>query len=228
MDVVKRGARTRTIAGMGALLLTALMSGPATRADVRDEIWPELDLWFHLTAPLQLLLTETGVRDSESGDKSQGAFGAFLDYRVNDHISVRAGYRYLENLTLTTGARENVEHREVYDFNYSWHVGERARIVDRTRIDVRDQEGKTSYRYRNRLLVNQPIEIHRVKLIPYASAEAFYDTKYDQVNRLQFRLGSALPTGPNVVWDFYLARQRDTYPVTKFVNALGVTLNVKY
>lgn len=229
VGIVKRGAHTRALAGIGALLLlTTLLGGPVARADVRNEIWPELDLWFHLTAPLQLLLTETGVRDSESGDKSQGAFGVFLDYRLNDHITVRAGYRYLENLTLTTGARENVEHREVFDFNYSWRLGESMQIVDRTRIDMRDQEGTTSNRYRNRLLINRKLEIHRVILTPYASAEAFYDTKYDELNRLQFRAGSALATGPNVVWDFYLARQRDTYPMTKFVNALGITLNVKY
>jgi hypothetical protein len=226
---VKSGAKPRRIAGALALLLTAvLMTGPVARAKVSNELWPELDLWFHLTEPLQLLLTDSGTRDSESGDKSQGAYGVYLDYRLNENIAFRAGYRYLENLTLSTGARESVEHRQVYDFNYYWHLGEGARIADRTRIDVRDQDGKTTYRYRNRLLFNQELKVRRVRLVPYASVEVFYDTKYDQVNRLQFRLGSSLPTGPNIAWDFYLARQRDTYPATKFVDAIGVTLNVKY
>jgi hypothetical protein len=205
-----------------------LVTAPAARAEVKNEIWPELDLWFHLTVPLQLLLAASGTRDGESGDKSQGTFAASFDYRAAENISFRAGYEYLENLKLSTGARASVEHRQVYDFNYYWHLGGDARIADRTRIDVRDLGGKITYRFRNRLLFSHEFEVRQVRLVPYASAEVFYDTQYDKVNRLQFRLGSTLPTGPNVVWDFYLARQRDTYPTTKFVDAIGVTLNIKY
>ena len=206
----------------------ALAASGSAHAVVKDEIWPELDLWFQLTTPLRLLLTDSGVRDSESGDKSQGAYGANVDYRLNQHISFRAGYRYFQNLTLATGARADVEHRQVYDFNYYWRPGDGAQIVDRTRFEVRDQEGRTTYRYRNRISFSREVRIRQVRLVPYASAEAFYDTKFAELNRLQFRLGSQLPTGPNLAWDFFLARQRDTYPVTKFVNALGVTLVIKY
>jgi Protein of unknown function (DUF2490) len=226
---VKRGAQSRRIAGGRALFLSVtLMTGAAARAEVTDEIWPELDLWFHLTEPLRLLLSGSGTRDSESGDKSQGTFAAYFDYRAAQNISVRAGYEYLENLKLSTGARASVEHRQVYDFNYYWRLADDAQIADRTRVDVRDLGGHITYRFRNRLLFNHELEVRQVRLIPYASAEVFYDTQYDQVNRLQFRLGTTLPTGPNIAWDFYLARQRDTYPATKFVDALGFTLNIKY
>jgi Protein of unknown function (DUF2490) len=226
---MKRAALARRIAiGRALFLGVALMTGAAARAAVTDEIWPELDLWFHLTEPLRLLLSGSGTRDSESGDKSQGTFAAYFDYRAAQNISFRAGYEYLENLKLSTGARASVEHRQVYDFNYYWRLGDDAQIADRTRVDVRDIEGHITYRFRNRLLLNHELEVRKVRLTPYASAEVFYDTQYDRVNRLQFRLGTALPTGPNVAWDFYLARQRDTYPTTKFVDALGITLNIKY
>jgi hypothetical protein len=226
---MKRAALARRIASGRALLLgVALMTGAAARAAVTNEIWPELDLWFHLTEPLRLLLSGSGTRDADSGDRSQGTFAAYFDYRAAQNISFRAGYEYLENLKLSTGARASVEHRQVYDFNYYWRLGDDAQIADRTRVDVRDIEGHTTYRFRNRLLFNHELEVRKVRLIPYASAEVFYDTQYDKVNRLQFRLGTTLPTGPNVAWDFYLARQRDTYPTTKFVDALGVTLNINY
>ena len=168
------------------------------------------------------------TRDAESGDKSQGTFGAYVDYRAGQNISVRAGYVYLESLKLSTGARENVEHRQVYDFNYYWRLGDDAQIADRTRVDVRDRGSQITYRFRNRLLFSHELEVRQVRLIPYASAEAFYDTQYHEVTRLQFRLGTTLPTGPNIAWDFYLARQRDTYPATKFVDAIGITLHIKY
>jgi hypothetical protein len=204
------------------------MMGTRAHADVTNELWPELDLWFHLTDPLQLLLTFTGTRDAEGGDRAQGTGAAYFDYRPNDSISFRAGFEYLENLKTSTGARENVEHRQVYDFNFYLPLPYDVRLADRTRVDVRDQEATTTYRFRNRVLFTRAVEVQHVRLVPYTSAEVFYDTQYHELNRLQFRLGSALPTGPNVEWDFYLARQRDTYPTTKFVDALGITLNVKY
>jgi hypothetical protein len=116
----------------------------------------------------------------------------------------------------------------MYDFSYSVDLRQDARLTDRTRIDVRDRGGQTTYRLRNRLVFTRDLEVLRVRLAPYASGEVFYDTQYDRVDRLQFRLGTTLPTGPNVAWDFYLARQRDTQPATKFINALGVTLVIKY
>jgi hypothetical protein len=177
---------------------------------------------------LRLLLTGSGTRDAEGGDKTQGAYAAYLDCRINGHFSVRAGYEYRERLQLSTGARGSVEHRQIYDFNYYADLRQDARLTDRTRIDVRDRGGQTTYRFRNRLTFTRDLEVHRVRLAPYASGEVFYDTQYDRVNRLQFRLGTTLPTGPNVAWDFYLARQRDTQPATKFINALGVTLVIKY
>ncbi len=225
---MKSVAQRRRIAAALALFVAVNLMAWADARAVTNEIWPELDLSFPLVEPLRLLLTGSGTRDSESGDKSQGTFAAYFDYRVSQNISVRAGYKYLENLKLSTGAREDVEHRQVYDFNYYWRLGEEAQIADRTRVDVRDLAGRTTYRFRNRLLFTHELAIRRVRLIPYASAEAFYDTQYDHLNRLQFRLGTTLPTGPNIAWDFYFARQRDTYPATKFVDAIGITLNIKY
>jgi hypothetical protein len=226
---MKPALQTRRIEGARTLVAAvALLAGADARAAVTNEIWPELQLSFPLAEPLRLLLTGSGTRDSDSGDKSQGTFAAYFDYRVGQNISVRAGYEYLENLKLSTGARQDVEHRQVYDFNYYWGIGDDAQIADRTRVDVRDLGGQISYRFRNRLLFKHELAIRQVRLIPYVSAEVFYDTRFDQLNRLQFRLGTTLPTGPNIAWDFYLVRQRDTYPATKFVDAIGVTLNVKY
>jgi uncharacterized protein DUF2490 len=204
------------------------MVGATASAAVTNEIWPGIDVSLPVTGSLRLLLTGSGTRDAEGGDKTQGAYAAYLDYRINRHISVRAGYEYRERLQLSTGARGSVEHRQIYDFNYYVDLRQDARLTDRTRIDVRDRGGQTTYRFRNRLMFTRDLEVHRVRLAPYASCEVFYDTQYDRVNRLQFRLGTTLPTGPNVAWDFYLARQRDTQPATKFINALGVTLVIKY
>jgi hypothetical protein len=220
--------RARALAVRALSLGATLMVGATACAAVTNEIWPEIDVFLPVTGSLRLLLTGSGTRDAEGGDKTQGAYAAYLDYRINRHISVRAGYQYRQRPQLPTGARGSVEHRQRYDFTYYVDLRQDARLTDRTRIEVRDRGGQTTYRFRNRLMFTRDLEVHRVLLAPYASGEVFYDTQYDRVDRLQFRLGTTLPTGPNVAWDFYLARQRDTQPATKFVNALGVTLIIKY
>jgi len=223
---VTRRARAR---GVRALCLgMTLMVGATASAAVTNEIWPEIDVVLPVTGSLRLLLTGSGTRDADGGDRTQGAYAAYLVYRISQHISVRAGYEYRQRLKLSTEARGDVEHRQMYDFSYSVDLRQDARLTDRTRIDVRDRGGQTTYRLRNRLVFTRDLEVLRVRLAPYASGEVFYDTQYDRVDRLQFRLGTTLPTGQNVAWDFYLARQRDTQPATKFINALGVTLVIKY
>jgi hypothetical protein len=73
---MKSAAQMRRIAVARALFVALnLMAGADARA-VSNEIWPELDLSFPLVEPLRLLLTGSGTRDSESGDKSQGTFAA--------------------------------------------------------------------------------------------------------------------------------------------------------
>jgi hypothetical protein len=213
---------------LGIGIAASLFLASAARAEVQNQFWPELDLSFPLISSLGLLLQYTGTRDS-SGDKTQGSGAAYLPYRINENISVSAGYEYLEGYKTSTGARANTEHRQVYDFIYSLPLASADTLIaDRTRFDVRDQEGATTYRVRNRLSVSHPVDVRGVRLVPYASEEVFYDTAYDRIDRLQFRLGTTLPTGQNVAWDFYLARQRDTQPNTKFTDAIGLKLVVKY
>ena len=123
--------------GCALSLVGTLMAGAVAHAAVMNEIWPELDLSFPLAGPLRLVLTYSGTRDAEGGDRTRGAYAAYLDYRFNEHISARAGYEYLEGLKPSTGARENVEHRQIYDFNYSFDLLHGAKLSDRTRIDAR-------------------------------------------------------------------------------------------
>jgi hypothetical protein len=89
------------------------MVGATASAAVTNEIWPQIEVFLPVTESLRLLLTGSGTRDAEGGDKTQGAYGAYLDYRINRHISVRAGYEYRERLPLSTGARGSVEHRPI-------------------------------------------------------------------------------------------------------------------
>jgi hypothetical protein len=213
--------------GRALFLVATLAMGTGAHSSTQTEVWPKLEIWFHLTEQTRLLLTGSGTRDAESGDRTQGAYGLYFDYRANEQISYRAGYLYEAGVS-QQGKRNSNEHRGVFDFTYRWQIADHAQLGDRTRVDLREMNNETTYRLRNRLRLDREFQVRHVSLTPYASLEAFYDSHLDRVNRLRFELGTTVPTGNQVEWEFYLVRLRDVYPKTKFVNAIGITLKIKY
>src|SRR5271169_1860233 len=127
------------------LMLVCLVPASVARAETHYEFWPELDLWFKLTDALRLELTGSGTRN-DSGDRTNGTGAVYLDYRMNDPISWRIGYSYVNTLPDDPGQNNSVEHRVSLDFNYRWHLGDEVLLTDRTRLDLRDIEGDDSYR----------------------------------------------------------------------------------
>ena len=200
----------------------------AARADTTHEFWPELDLWVTLSKPARLLFTVAGTRDRDDGEKTDGTFGAYLDYRTTERISVRAGYVYVRGVATEPGESDSIENRLVFDFNYRWRLSERALLVDRTRLDLRDREDGNSYRARNRLRLQYETNMRNVGMTPYASIEAVYDSRHDSVSRYRFEGGVVIPQGRRIEWDVYVGRQRDSQASTRYTNGIGVTLSFLY
>jgi hypothetical protein len=211
----------------GTLGVILFLEGSAW-ADTTHEFWPELDTWVRLTDPAQLLFIVSGDRDADSGDKTDGKGGVYLDYRLSDRISLRGGYVFQRNLPASPGGKESSENRLVFDFNYRWQIGEHGQLVDRVRLDLRDMEGETSYRIRNRLRLVEELKLTHVTLSPYAGIEAFYDSRFDTVSRYRTEVGTIVPFSRRFEGDFYLGWQRDTQPQDKKAAAIGVTLTFKF
>ncbi len=194
-------------------------------ADTRDEFWPELDLWFKLNDSFRLLLIASGTRDRDTGDRTNGEGEIFLDYKINPHVSLRAGFDYARTIAQLPGESDSVEHRYIFDFNYSWYFGEATQLTDRTRTDLRDSEGSSSYRIRNRLKLEHEVKFSRGSMTPYVNVEAYYDSRYDTVSRIRWEAGTTTPLGRRMAIDLYLGRQHDSHPAAQDVNGLGLTLN---
>lgn len=200
----------------------------AARGDTTHEFWPELDLWLKLSKPARLLFTVAGSRDREDGEKTDGAFGAYYDHRTSDRISFRAGYVYKRFIATEPGASDNLENRLVFDCNYRWRLTKHALLVDRTRLDLRDRDREDSWRLRNRLRLEYETKLHDVAIIPYASIEAFYDSRHDSVSRYRFEGGAVIPQGKHFEWDVYVGRQRDSGSPTRHTNGVGLTISFLY
>jgi hypothetical protein len=208
---------------MAGLALPITAFGDTTR-----EFWPELDLWVRLSKPARLLFTAAGTRDREDGDKTDATLGAYFDYRTSERISLRAGYVYVRGVATEPGEFDSFENRLVFDFNYRWRLTDRALLVDRTRVDLRDREGDDSWRVRNRLRLEYETKLREVAINPYASIEAYYDSRFDSVSRYRFEGGAVIPQGRHLEWDVYVGRQRDSQSSMRYTNGLGLTLSFIY
>jgi hypothetical protein len=213
--------------GAIALMWCCIVLAGAAHAETHYEWWPELDLWYKLTDVLRLELTGSGTRN-DSGDRTDGTGAIYLDYRMNDPISWRVGYSYVNTLPDAPGQNNNVEHRVSLDFNYRWRLGNEFLLTDRTRLDLRDIEGDESYRVRNRLRIERPFKLTRTTVTLYFQPEAYYDSRYDTVSRVRLEAGGVISLGKTWEADFYLGHQHDSAPKDKDVAALGITISAYF
>jgi Protein of unknown function (DUF2490) len=218
-----RGTCARFIAAVLCLVI-----GGRACADTRDEFWPELDLWFKLSDSFRLLLVSSGTRDRDTGDRTNGEGAVYLDYRMNEHISLRGGFDDALTIAQSPGEQNGVEHRYILDFNYRWHFGTATQLTDRTRTDLRDSDGTSSYRIRNRLLLEHEVKFTHGSTTPYVNVEAYYDSRYDTVSRVRWEAGTTTPVGKRMMIDLYFGRQHDSHPEVQDVNGLGITLNAYF
>jgi len=233
---VNRGAGGRAARRSGVrkpyarivIALVCLVLGGEAGADTHDEIWPEFDLWFKLGGPFRLLVTGSTTRDRDTGDRTNGDGAIYLDYRLSEQISLRGGFDYARTLAQSPGQQDSVEHRYVLDFNYRWHFGEATRLTDRTRTDLRDSDGSSSYRIRNRLQLEHEMKFTEHTVVPYVNVEAYYDSRYDTVSRIRTEAGATTSIGKRVVLDLYLGRQHDSHPQVQDTNGFGITVNAYF
>jgi hypothetical protein len=91
-------------------------------------------------------------------------------------------------------------------------------------LDLRDIQGESSQRYRLRVGIEREFTANGVVFVPYAQAEAFYDTRYDSWNRQLYQFGAEVELTKQWRIEPYYARQNDTRPSDSHVNRVGLIL----
>ena len=223
------------------LLFFVIGTPPATaqQSDTRNEFWPEIDVYINVKPKVRLYLLGTISKSVEDGEirNAQGfeaQIGAHVDYIPNDHIILRAGYRF--GASVGDADEPYKEHRVLTEQTLRKLLPCELLLSDRNREDFRFVNGDFSFRYRNRVSIEREVDLFRGRTItPYASAEIFYDTRTSAWNRNRFAVGfqQSLRRGPlrkmllpkrQVVLDLYFMRQNDSRSETQHVNAIGAAL----
>jgi len=224
----KPALRARCGHAVLACALWPAVTGDVAAAETTREFWPELQAWWRLSPSTQLLFNPAPTRSSESDDRTAVDWGLYLDYRTpKDPASYRIGYVHSVSNPQSEQSRR-IEHRIVMDFNYRWKIGDAGQITDRTRLDLRDQEGSTSQRLRNRVQYEYEGKLGELGFVPYTNLELYYDTRYDTIARYKFELGATFVFSPQLELTPYYGRQTDTQPQRHNINALGLILGLRF
>ena len=209
-----------------------------------NEIWPELDTFVNLNGHSRLFLLSSGTRTKEQG-YSDGALGVHLDlftsplFKVrlertarradvarNKFLQFRIGYLY--SRSSKNSSNQFSEHTPTLEVSPRYYFPKHTLITNRVRADFRFLDGVFTPRFRDRLKLERTMQLGRTALTPYAHAEAFYDWRYDAWHRFRYTAGAEWELSRRVVLEGYYVRQRDNRSSTKYLNAVGVVLQLYF
>jgi hypothetical protein len=139
-------------------------------------------------------------------------------------LSGRIGYIY--GWSLTDGRDAYQEDRVQADLAGRWELPGRLLATDRNRAEFRWLHGDYSFRYRNRLRLERDVDLGGYQFAPYGMAEVFYDSRYDEFNRIEYTVGLHTPITPHAAVDTYYMRRDDDHTSPEFTNMLGVVLDI--
>ena len=125
----------------------------------------------------------------ETSDQAQGNHPFDLDDAKARPLVLAAGYRYLSAPGKPSTNRIPIAATS--------HLPIKAELLltDRNRADLDWSGGTFTWRYRNMLSLERTLAIHSYHLIPYASAEFYYESQYSKCQYDRTLCGLTLPHG---------------------------------
>jgi hypothetical protein len=231
--------------GVGTIFCYALLFASIGMAqESSNEVWPELDTFVNLNEHSRLFLLSSGTRTEEQG-YSDGALGVHLDlfasplFKIrlertarradvarNKFLQLRIGYLY--SRSSKSSSNQFSEHTPTLEVSPRYYFPKNILITNRVRSDFRFLDGVFTPRLRDRLKLERSLRFGRTAVTPYAHAEAFYDWRYDVWHRFRYTAGAEWELSRRVVIEGYYVRQRDNRSSTRYLNAVGVVLQLYF
>jgi len=223
---------------MAAVLLLFHCS-PAFAQSSATEFFPEIDAYFKLNSDIRLVFQAKETR--EGGDPTQAEMGPSIEFYLKPLLRLKKvtafdlddaksrplvlaiGYRYVP-----TPGEPTVNRLEpVLTFHFP--LVAQILLSDKNRADLDWSSGNFTWRYRNRLTLERRIAIRSYHPAPYASAEVFYESKYNKLSTTALYVGCLFPVGRHIELDPYYEHENNTgKPPNQIINAAGLVLNLHF
>jgi hypothetical protein len=222
-----------------AALLVLFSCLPARAQTSSTEFLPEIDAYFKLNSDVRFVFQAKDTR--EGGDPTQVEIGPSIEFYLKPLIKLKdvtkfdlddskarplvlsIGYRYVPS---PDGPAVN-RLEPVATF----HLPSPGRMLisDRNRFDLDWSNGNFTWRYRNKITLERRFTIHSYHPAPYASAEVFYESKYDKLSTTALYVGCIFPLGKHFELDPYYEHENNTGKnPNQQVNADGLILNLHF
>jgi len=201
---------------------------------------PEIDTYLEVNSDVRLWFEAKGTREGRTPVQSE--IGPSIDLYIkslpklidlakleSDNSESRllilsVGYRYLAAAGNAPGTNR-IE--PVTTLQGAIQGG--FRVWDRNRFDLDWQNGGYTWRYRNRFQLERGFTFGHHRITPYASAEVYYQSRYQKWSETDLYAGLRLPLGKVVALNAYYDHENNTGKApNQQVNALGLALNLYF
>jgi len=229
-----------------AILVWLRSTAGAVASESSTEFWPEVDLWFRLTPSWRVSTLAALTRNLET-DYREGTLVLQADYawgkpglvykgrlldesRAQSMKAMMARAGYLGATSLGDGGDAYREKTIFLEWHLRVPLANQVLLSHRLRTDLRwlGDPSELSERWRYRIMVEKEINAGRCSWVPYGSAEAFYDSRYDTINRLRSIAGTSVAWTPRVALEGNFTYQHDSKSSVTNVYALNVILHVYF
>ncbi|HEY2853313.1 MAG TPA: DUF2490 domain-containing protein [Gemmatimonadaceae bacterium] len=213
-------ARRTTPSVVAAAAAACIAFSGARSQGAQQQVWNEIDGYFTLPNADWRIYAFTSMTRAEEANTLEPSVSANLDYLPLSWGFLRTGFRYIWSITDTPYD----EKRALFEATIPATTG-RLRFRNRTEVELRWLFGVPSQRYRDRLRVERDVNVRWLRrLVPYATYEMYYDTRYRALSRTGYRVGAVLTFTPNVGFEITELRQDNRFGSPRHVNALTNTL----
>jgi hypothetical protein len=216
------------------LILPACARGQTATPTDNSEIWPGFTASFELSPGFRLQ-TFVERRRGEDSDYLLWRVGTAVSYQAlrrikrpdadyeeadRHYIVMAGGYQYIR--TYENGGKIG-EHRISAQVTPKGAIKPGILIQDRNVLEFRWRSDGYNFRYRNQLMVDRPFEMGRFVVIPYSSAEIFWDRNQHAWNQRRYAFGTRVPYR-KLTFDTYYLLKSCTDCTRSPVNALGLSV----
>lgn len=228
-----------------ALIVWLAAGGTAVADDPSKEVWPEIDTWLRLSPAWRVSLfvpvsknLETYYREGNFIPQVDFAWGnreRLRHVRMMDDsragslktFMVRGGY--LGGKSLDDQGEAYTERTAFSELHARTPLKGGLLMSSRLRADLRwlgEDDPDFSARVRYRLMLEKEYQVGRTSIVPYVNGEAYYDSRYDTVNRIRVIPGASVSFTPRFAVETNVTYQYDSKSSTTHLLALNVILHL--
>ncbi len=195
------------------------------------QLWNETHFIVPLTKKkdLSFILITSGRLGNNGKTATEGRLGGMISKKVNDYVSVGAGYQY--RYSNSTFKQSRYEGRYIGWVTFTVPLIKKLTLVNRNQVQYEDRFSRPNATViRNRLWLKREVTLGKRKVEAFVSFEPFYDTRIKGLARYRTQVGISNKFNKKFSGDLFYVRQDETGARTRpgTLNGIGTNFRVNF